>query len=215
MPARTRGPATTAIAANDAPRTAAMRIGMDVAIIGSLSCRPGHGRQRPRPSGAHHMRAAQQTKGSRVRAKGPGLTGVCCRAPGPWIIGGVTESRDPRSDEDLLAGARRGDAEALEALILRYQSRVYRFGVKMCRNPEDAGDVAQDTLLAMARSVRDFRGDASISTWLYTVARNFCIKKRRRRKFEPAREESLQAVDVGRIERVTDPSPDPERKAAG
>ena len=192
-----------------------MRIGTDVAIVGSLSSRPGHGRQRPRPAGAHHMRAAQQTKGSRVRAKGSGLTGCLWAAPGPWIIGGVTESRDPRSDEDLLAGARRGDAEALEALILRYQPRLYRFGVKMCRDPEDASDVAQDTLLAMARSVRDFRGEASISTWLYTIARNFCIKKRRRRKFEPAREESLQAVDAERLERAIDPSPDPERKAAG
>ncbi len=62
-----------------------------------------------------------------------------------------------RSDEDLLAGARQGDAESLEALILRYQPRVFRFGVKMCGDREDAGDVAQETLLAMARTVREFR----------------------------------------------------------
>jgi DNA-directed RNA polymerase specialized sigma24 family protein len=43
----------------------------------------------------------------------------------------------------------------------------------------------------MARSVRDFRGDSSVSSWLYTIARRFCIKKRRRSKFTPAREESL------------------------
>lgn len=53
--------------------------------------------------------------------------------------------------------------------------------MKMCRDPEDAKDVLQDTLLALARGVRDFRGASSLSTWLFTVARSFCIKKRRKR----------------------------------
>jgi RNA polymerase sigma-70 factor (ECF subfamily) len=115
----------------------------------------------------------------------------------------------------LLAAARQGDADALEALILRYQPRVFRFGVKMCGNEEDAGEVVQETLLAMARSVREFRGDASVSTWLYTIARSFCIKKRRRRKGAPTQEESLEAVDVGRLGRLSDHAPDPEQQAAG
>ena len=79
----------------------------------------------------------------------------------------MDESSELRSDEDLLAAARQGDAGALEALILRYQPRVYRFGVKMCRDTEDAGDVVQESLLAMARSVREFRGDASLDLALY------------------------------------------------
>ena len=70
---------------------------------------------------------------------------------------------DRRTDEDLLDAARRGDGDALEALILRYQPRVYRFGLKMCRDAEDAGDVVQESLLAMARSIREFRGDAAVS----------------------------------------------------
>ncbi len=85
-----------------------------------------------------------------------------------------------RSDNELLTAARGGDRGALEALLLRYQAKVYRFGMKMCRDPEDAKDVLQDTLLTMARTVRDFRGASSLSTWLYTIARSFCIKKRRR-----------------------------------
>jgi RNA polymerase sigma-70 factor (ECF subfamily) len=95
------------------------------------------------------------------------------------------------SDETLLAAARRGDARALEALLERHEAQVYRFGMKMCGDPEDAKDVLQETLLAMARSVRDFRGASSISTWLYTIARSYCIKKRRRSKFAPAEEASL------------------------
>jgi RNA polymerase sigma-70 factor (ECF subfamily) len=100
------------------------------------------------------------------------------------------------TDHRLLDRARSGDRQALEQLLERHESQVYRFGMKMCRDPEDARDVLQDTLLAMARSVRDFRGASSISTWLYTIARGACIKKRRRSKFAPKHESSLDAADV-------------------
>jgi RNA polymerase sigma-70 factor (ECF subfamily) len=123
----------------------------------------------------------------------------------------VAGDRDPRDDDLLLAASRGGDAAALEALIVRHQPRVYRFGLKMCRNAEDAADVVQETFAAMARTVRGFRGDASVPTWLYTIARSFCLKKRRRRRFAPARTESLEAA---RAERLPDQAPDPERTAA-
>ncbi len=65
------------------------------------------------------------------------------------------------SDALLLDHARTGDRRALEELIGRHQRRVYRFGLKMCRDPEDAKDVLQETLLAAARTVKDFRGASS------------------------------------------------------
>jgi RNA polymerase sigma-70 factor, ECF subfamily len=105
-----------------------------------------------------------------------------------WF-GAVT---DDDTDDRLLERARAGDSTALERLLARHQGRVYRFGMKMCGNPEDAKDVLQETLLAMARGVRDFRGASSVSTWLYTIARSFCIKKRRRSQFAPAHEHSLE-----------------------
>jgi RNA polymerase sigma-70 factor (ECF subfamily) len=83
----------------------------------------------------------------------------------------------------------------------------------MCGNVEDAGDVAQDSLISMARSVRDFRGDSSVSSWLYTIARRFCIKKRRRSKFAPAREESLDAPATDVAQHLADPRPNPEQTA--
>lgn len=104
----------------------------------------------------------------------------------------VTEAPDDR----LLDAARRGDERALTALIERYQPRIYGFGMKMCRNPEDAQDVVQDTLLAAARTVRDFRGASSVSTWLYTIARSFCIKKRRKSKFAPEHIVSLESEEA-------------------
>lgn len=112
-------------------------------------------------------------------------------------------------DSDLLDAARGGDRAALEALIGRHQAQVYRFGLKMCRDPEDAQDVLQDTLLALARGVRDFRGGSSISTWLYTVARSFCIKKRRRSKFAPT-ESSLEGAAAREAELLVAPTLGPE-----
>ena len=96
-----------------------------------------------------------------------------------------------RSDKELLAALRAGDDAALGALLERHAPGIYRFGVKMCRDPEDAKDVLQETLLAAARGIREFRGASSLSTWLYTVARSFCIKKRRTSKFAPAETVSL------------------------
>jgi RNA polymerase sigma-70 factor (ECF subfamily) len=121
--------------------------------------------------------------------------------------------RPQPTDEDLLAAVRAGDASALETLLVRYQPRLYRFSLRMCGNVDEAGDVAQDSLISMARSLRDFRGDASVSSWLYTIARRNCIRKRRRSKFAPAREESLDAAASESAGRVTDPSPTPEQSA--
>jgi RNA polymerase sigma-70 factor (ECF subfamily) len=117
------------------------------------------------------------------------------------------------TDGELLAAARQGDAAALETLLVRYQPQLYRFGLRMCGNENDAGDVAQESLISMARSLRDFRGDASVSSWLYTIARRFCIKKRRRSKFAPAREESLDAPGIDAAQRLADPAPSPEQAA--
>ena len=118
-------------------------------------------------------------------------------------------------DTQLLEAARGGDVRSLEDLLERHQAQVYRFGMKMCRDPEDAKDVLQDTLLAMARNIRDFRGASSISTWLYTIARSFCIKKRRRSKFAPDRERSLDTDVAPEAARLADPAMSPDEALAG
>jgi RNA polymerase sigma-70 factor (ECF subfamily) len=119
------------------------------------------------------------------------------------------------TDESLLAAARAGDRQALEALLDRHQAQVYRFGMKMCQDPEDAKDVLQETLIAMARGVRDFRGTSSLSTWLYTIARSHCIKKRRRSKFAPVEERSLDTDAATEVGQLAAPARPPEEALAG
>jgi RNA polymerase sigma-70 factor, ECF subfamily len=89
------------------------------------------------------------------------------------------------SERRLISAAKAGDANALEELLDQQQARVFRFGLKMCGDTDDAEEILQETLLAMARTIRGFRGESSLATWMFTIARSFCIKKRRRRKGSP------------------------------
>ncbi len=117
------------------------------------------------------------------------------------------------TDQTLIAAARGGDRRALEKLLERHQSAVYRFGMKMCGETEDAKDVLQETLIAAVRTLPEFRGASSVSTWLYTIARSFCLKKRRTSKFAPERIESLEAQSEASGQ-VADSRRSPEEDAA-
>jgi RNA polymerase sigma-70 factor (ECF subfamily) len=115
-------------------------------------------------------------------------------------------------DRALIQAARSGDRAALEAFLEAQQTRVLRFGLKMCRDPEDARDVAQETLIAAARTIAGFRGASAPSTWLYTIARSFCIKKRRRRRFAPAALVSLEGEARREASAVPDRLAQPEQE---
>ena len=112
-------------------------------------------------------------------------------------------------ETDLLEAARAGDAEALETLLERHEPRVYRFARRLCRHHEDAEDVLQESLLAAARGLPGFRGASSLSTWLFTIARSYCIKKRRTSRFAPT-EVSLDAGEGEAARERPDPGPGPE-----
>jgi len=113
----------------------------------------------------------------------------------------------------LLERARDGDPAALEQLLIAVQPQLYRFSMKMCRHTEDAEDVLQDSMMTLARSFRDFRGASSLSTWLFTIARSFCIKKRRKSKFAPEREESLEQLAPSEQARIRSAGQDPHQRA--
>ena len=85
----------------------------------------------------------------------------------------------PEPDAPLIAAAQAGDRRAIDELLARYEQRIYRFGLRMCGDEESAREVLQETMLAAFRNLPGFRGQASLSTWLYQIARSFCIKERR------------------------------------
>lgn len=88
----------------------------------------------------------------------------------------------PRTDTELLVALRAGDRGALDELLARHEQQIYRFGLRMCGDEDAAREVLQETLVAAFKNLASFRGDAALSTWLYQIARSFCIKTRRRAK---------------------------------
>lgn len=80
------------------------------------------------------------------------------------------------SDRALTKLAVSGDAKALEQLILLYYPDVSNFARKVCRNPQDAEDATQHTISALAQNVSQFRQEAKLTTWLFTVVKNECLR---------------------------------------
>ncbi len=98
----------------------------------------------------------------------------------------------PKSEKQGPEGLQQGKREAFFALVERYQDRLYSFASRICRNGEDAKDALQETFLAAFRAWDDYRGEGTPLAWLYKIATNACLKMRRKGKFEPDRELSLE-----------------------
>jgi len=82
--------------------------------------------------------------------------------------------------------------EAFDKLYREHVDLVYRYAHRLCGEAESAQDLVQETFLNAYRGLTRFRGDAKISTWLYTIASRACLRMRRKRKGVPERELSLE-----------------------
>jgi RNA polymerase sigma-70 factor (ECF subfamily) len=109
------------------------------------------------------------------------------------------------TDADLISAARRGDRAAINELLARYEPSIYRFGLRMCGDEDAAREVLQETLLAAFRYLSAFRGDATLSTWLYQIARRFCIKERRGQR-------PTHSLDDAGAAELVDPAPAPDAR---
>jgi RNA polymerase sigma-70 factor, ECF subfamily len=82
--------------------------------------------------------------------------------------------------------------QGFDKLYRDHVDLIYRYAYRLCGEAESAKDLVQETFLNAYRGLKDFRGEAQISTWLYTIASRACMRMRRKRKGEPERELSLE-----------------------
>jgi RNA polymerase sigma-70 factor, ECF subfamily len=109
-------------------------------------------------------------------------------------------------NQDTLVAAARGDDQALALIVRAYHDRVYRFGLRVCRDGYDADDAVQEAFTKLAKRP-DVARDPSALSWLMSVVRNACLRMlrpfRRERRFLGER---VECAELGASEQV-----DPER----
>lgn len=82
----------------------------------------------------------------------------------------------------LIQKSQRGDMDAFEQLLLRYEKKVYTIAYKYMGNAEDASDLAQEALIKAYQSIGTFRGESSFGTWIGRITANKCLDELRKRK---------------------------------
>ncbi len=90
-----------------------------------------------------------------------------------------------RSDFDLLEAVRRGEPSAFEELVRRHERRIYRVAFRFFQRRVDAEDIVQEVFVRAYREFVRFRGGAQVGTWLYRIAVNACLDRKRYRRTRP------------------------------
>ena len=105
----------------------------------------------------------------------------------------------------LLARAKKGELAAFESIVTTYEKRVFSLALRSTDSEADAADITQEVFLRLWRGLADFRGESSLSTWLYRVTANLCVDLARKRANEQG------AVSLDDEEQLRAELPDPAR----
>jgi RNA polymerase sigma-70 factor, ECF subfamily len=117
-----------------------------------------------------------------------------CVSPAPLrCIPAYNRGVETREDADVaLARALiEGRLEAFDAFVEHFRTRVFQYSYLMCGHREDAEEVAQDTLMSVFENFASLREPEKVRSWVFRIAKNACLMKRRRSLFAPRHELSL------------------------
>ena len=104
----------------------------------------------------------------------------------PWTANpGYKVSVTNPTDSELVAAALAGDRDAFGILVERHRRHVYQLCYRFVGNHEDASDLAQDVFIRAFRSLKTFKGDAALSTWLHRIAVNVSLNRIASTKVRP------------------------------
>ncbi len=104
---------------------------------------------------------------------------------------------DQQEETRLARALLAGEPEAFERFVEHFHSKLFHYTWLMCGQPEDAEEVAQETLLKVFESFSQLREPERVRAWIFRIAKNACLMHRRKSVFAPARELSLDDLPAG------------------
>ncbi len=97
------------------------------------------------------------------------------------------------ADSDFVDRLRNGDAQAFDTLITRYSGDIFSLLYRITNDPDEAGDLTQETFLSALKSIKSFRGDSELKTWLFRIAVNH--SRNRFRWWKRRKRNETQSID--------------------
>lgn len=104
------------------------------------------------------------------------------------------------SDEELVEKIKKGDIDAYEEIIKKYENKVCGIIYHMIKNQNDVEDLAQEVFIKVYKNLSKFKGDSSLYTWIYKITVNLCLDEVKKRKNIIYLDEKLEVED-GELER--------------
>lgn len=87
-----------------------------------------------------------------------------------------------QDDDRIIEGLKSGEEWAVEAMIDRFNVRVYNLAMSILRNESDAEEIVQDVFMTVYNKIDSFKGDSAFYSWIYRICVNACLMKLRSRK---------------------------------
>ncbi|MEN3013514.1 MAG: sigma-70 family RNA polymerase sigma factor [Endomicrobiia bacterium] len=108
-------------------------------------------------------------------------------------------------DENTLVElARNGDTAAFEKLIKLYEEKIYSLAYRVLQDKEEAFDVLQDTAISAFKNLKNFKSKSSFSTWLYKIALNFALMRKRKQKSQLKKAQIVNPEDSDKLPQFTE-----------
>lgn len=116
-------------------------------------------------------------------------------------------------EEELITRSQNGDINAFEELVARYERKVYAIAYRFMGNQEDASDLAQEAFLKAYQSIKNFRQEASFSTWICRIISNVCRDELRKlkRKNQTSLDEEVWLAEGAVTKQIKDTGLTPEQ----
>ena len=103
-------------------------------------------------------------------------------------------SLDRQDEVELARALTSGEPQAFERFVEHFRSKIFHYSLMMCGQPDDAEEVAQETLLKVFQNFDHLREPEHVRAWIFRIAKNACLMQRRKSVFAPEQELSVEEL---------------------